>query len=387
MIIDIREELKGNIARIEKNFLVVALSGGADSSVAAYLLYEGLSSHSGEGAEKRMAGASHYIWPDSRCCNTEVLDRAREVCRLLNLPYYIMDLTSLFKEKVVDDFTQTYINGKTPNPCIRCNQWVRFKAFYNLLTERMRENGLLGDEEPLYFSTGHYVRVENTADGAFIKRARDNNKDQSYMLYRISKEMLEYLIFPLGEYRKDEVMEIARKLDLPSASGAESQDACFVEGEYVDFLKNYTGRRDLSTEGDIIDTEGNVIGKHKGYIHYTIGQRRGLDLGNGPWYVTDIDPEGNRVVVGRKKDARSNRFIVEETNWFIEEHGKEFNCNVRVRYNSPEIPCTVFPIDDSSVIVRLKESTIVSPGQSAVFYHNGLVMGGGIISRLDHDKS
>jgi tRNA-specific 2-thiouridylase len=349
--------------------LAIALSGGVDSAVTAMLLKR---------KYPRMVGASHVIWPGSRCCSVEVLDRARETCRLLDIPYIQEDLYEEFRDQVVQDFIQSYLSGKTPNPCVICNKSIRFNAFYLRLKTTLVDRRLLEREEDLLFSTGHYARIVEGPEGLFIAKGVDPIKDQSYMLYQVRTPMLANLVFPLGEYRKTEVLSMAEDLGLPYTQVRESQDACFVEDNYVQFIRKQTGRRDFLRAGEIVDLSGRVLGRHRGTINYTVGQRRGLGLGNGPWYVTRIDAEANRLVVGREADARRREFTVDRTNWFIEAPQGSLACAVKIRYQIDEIPCSLEPEAEGFRVV-LKHPRIVTPGQSAVFYDRDLVLGGGII--------
>jgi tRNA-specific 2-thiouridylase len=350
--------------------LAVGLSGGVDSSVAALMLRE---------SWPRMVGVTHLIWPDSRCCSAEVLSRAQEVCRRLEIPYVQVDLHERFRAAVVDDFVASYLEGRTPNPCVNCNAFVRFDRFYERLRQRLPEEGLLETGEELYLSTGHYARITRRGDEFCLEKGRDPLKDQSYMLYHVRREMLPRMVLPLGEYTKSEVMEIAEARGLQYRAVKESQDACFVEGSYVDFIRSYTGRDDLLEPGEIVDPEGRVLGSHPGTIHFTVGQRRGLGLGSGPWYVARIDAETNRVVVARREQAETRRFRVERPNWLCDPLSGPTACAVKIRYQVEEIPCVVEP-EDGAYRVELERPEIVTPGQSAVFYGGTRVLGGGIIA-------
>jgi tRNA-specific 2-thiouridylase len=349
--------------------LAIALSGGVDSAVAAVLLKK---------KYPRMIGASHVIWPGSRCCSVEVLDRARETCRRLEIPYIQEDLFEEFRDQVVLDFIRTYLSGKTPNPCVLCNRSIRFDAFYLRLKASLRAGHMLGEGEDLLFSTGHYARIVESSDGLFIGRGVDPLKDQSYMLYQVKRQMLAKMVLPLGEYRKSEVLSIAEDLKLPFTRVRESQDACFVKDNYVQFIREQTGRSDFLRAGEIIDLEGRVLGRHGGTINYTVGQRRGLGMGDGPWYVASIDVEANRLVVARAADARRLDFTIDRTNWFIDPPERTFACTVKIRYQIEDSPCTVEPAEGGFRVV-LRVPRIVTPGQSAVFYDRDLVLGGGII--------
>jgi tRNA-specific 2-thiouridylase len=332
-----------------------------------------------------MVGASHIIWPGSRCCSVEVLARAQAVCDRLGVPYYQIDLQPEFAERVVDDFVATYLAGRTPNPCIRCNRFVRFDRFYARLRERLAADGLLNRGEDLALATGHYARVRRTGEGWALEKGRDPAKDQSYMLHQARREMLPNLLLPLGEMLKSEVTARAAELGLNYAAVRESQDACFVDGDYAEFIRSRTGRGELLRPGPIVDAAGSVLGRHRGVLRYTVGQRQGLGLADGPWYVARIEPEANRLVVARRVEAERTVFEAEEVNWLIEAPGAELRCGVKVRYRSGEVPGRVEPQIEppgraaERVRVVLDRPEIITPGQSAVFYRGERVLGGGVI--------
>lgn len=363
--------METNRTKSGSQILAVALSGGVDSSVAAYLL-AGEWKQPGEG--RGMVGVSHYIWPGSQSCNEETIRRAESVCRTIGIPFHRVDMVDRFTRCVVDDFVATYLRGETPNPCVRCNERMRFGAFYRQLEELL--DGGKGGGKRLYFATGHYVRTVRRNGRWFLRRGADSDKDQSYMLYKIDPKLLPMLRFPLGEYTKYEVVAIAKRAGLPAASVKESQDICFIDGSYPDFIRNYS----TAEEGNIVDTAGRVLGTHRGYIHYTIGQRKGLGLSNGPWYVVRVDAESNTVVVGRRDECAVTTFSISETNWFISPPEKPLSCSVKIRYNSPDIPCTVREQAGAAEVV-LETEAAVTPGQSAVFYDDEVLLGGGIIRR------
>jgi tRNA-specific 2-thiouridylase len=352
--------------------LAIALSGGVDSSVAALLLRK---------QWKHLVGATHFIWPNSRCCSLPVFKRAEYLARLLVIPYFVIDLEAVFREKVVADFIGSYIAGLTPNPCVLCNGQIRFTLFYDELRKKLIEEKILSVDQDLCFATGHYARIEKTDTGCFIKKGRDPVKDQSYMLYRLPKGILPRLVFPLGDLLKKDVVEIARANKLTVAEEKESQDACFVDGDYADFIVKETGRTDLLEPGEIVDGEGKVHGRHEGYIRYTVGQRRGLGLGDGPWYVSAIEPEKNQVRIAKQDGYKKRDFRVGNLNWFIEPPVEKIECAVKIRYQTREIGCTIVPDKDGRVYVALEQPDLVTPGQSAVFYRDELVLGGGIIER------
>lgn len=354
--------------------VAVALSGGVDSSVAALLLRE---------RHARLVGASHVVWPGSRCCTLEVLERARAVCRLLDIPYLQVDVQEPFRARVVEDFVRTYAAGRTPNPCVVCNREVRFDVFHARLAERLREQGLLAAGEPLTLATGHYARIVREGEAWFIAKGADPDKDQSYMLHGLRPQMLPHLLLPLGELRKAQVLEMARARGLDFSGVAESQDACFVEGSYVRFIEAQVGQaaaEALLRPGPIVDPRGRELGRHRGALHYTVGQRRGLGLGDGPWYVARIEPGPARITVARREQASRREFTVTDCNWFIEPPAAVRPCAVKIRYRSAELPCTLGPGPrPGSFRVRLQRGEILTPGQSAVFYDGDRVLGGGVI--------
>lgn len=349
--------------------LALAMSGGVDSGMSAVLLRPDW---------PRMAGVSHYIWPDSTCCSTDVLSHAREICETIGIPYFVLDLTADFKRHVVDDFIDVYAAGMTPNPCVRCNQLVRFGSFYRNLKTYLSGKELMSDDDELYFATGHYVRVEKTQDGFLLRKAVDLSKDQSYMLYRIDPAVLPNCIFPLGGLYKRNVVRMASESNLPGFCAKESQDACFIRGRYADFLLGYLDREKVGRKGPIRDINGEYIGEHRGYIHYTVGQRKGLGLGSGPWFVERIIPETNTVIVGRRNEVLRKRIRIRDLHWHARPETED-RLLVRVRYNSRELPCEYLRIEGDTAVIGLKDETVLTPGQSAVIYRDDYVVGGGFI--------
>lgn len=353
-----------------KTVVAMALSGGVDSSVAAAMLKERFS---------RVVGVSHYIWPDSRCCSISTLNMARALCEKIGFSYFLVDLVSEFRKGVVDDFAEEYAKGVTPNPCIRCNERVRFSVFYDRVKEKLLSEGILEKNGDLYFATGHYARIKEFEGSYYIYKGEDTVKDQSYMLYRIPQKMLPRIIFPLGEYQKTEIKNIADKKKLPGAKARESQDACFVNGDYGDFLRRNYGDNFSLQPGVIKDMQGNVLGEHHGYIYYTIGQRKGLNLGNGPWYVGGIDSKTNTVVVGRADEIEKRVFTTASSVWFAPEWTGSLRCEVKIRYNSADVPCKITGTGEGRFLVELEKGAAITPGQSAVFYAGDRLLGGGII--------
>lgn len=358
--------------------IAVAMSGGVDSAVAAYLLTQHYAT---------ALGVSHYIWPDSACCDSAALDRAEGVCNRFGIPYHVLDFSVQFSSLVVDDFVTSYMKGSTPNPCVRCNERIRFSRFYREVVFLCREEGYCSADENPRFATGHYVRIEHTADGPLLRKARDRAKDQSYMLYRLSKDLLPAFVFPLGDMLKKEVVQRSEEFDFPLSEIGESQDVCFIDGSYPDFITSRVGLEVVPGEGYIEDLHGLVLGRHRGYIHYTVGQRRGLGLSDGPWYVVETDPVRNRVIVGREEDLPVSSCIVDDPVWHISPPEDEFECSVMLRYNSPEVPCTVRVLPEGKLKVLLDRPAAATPGQSAVFYRDDCVIGGGIILKTPRTRS
>ncbi len=361
--------------------LAVALSGGVDSSVAALRLNDGSrAARAGSAPLYRLVGATHLIWPGSRCCSAEVLRRAAQVCGRLGIPYLQVDQEEEFRRRVVDDFVETYLSGRTPNPCVRCNRFVRFGSFLPALRARLEAEGLLAAGEELCLATGHYARTVRTSDGWFLAKGRDPAKEQSYMLHQVPAGVLPSLVLPLGESLKSEVVREAEAAGLEAARVSESQDACFVEGDYAEFLLARSGREDLAAPGDIVDPSGRLLGRHRGVLSYTVGQRSGLGLADGPWYVARIEAQANRLVVARRAEAETAAFEVDGLNWFGPAAERPLECAVKLRYHGGEVPCTVQPGPGPGLLrVSLRRAQIVTPGQSAVFYRGELVLGGGVI--------
>ena len=350
--------------------VILGMSGGVDSSMALKMLKKDYD---------RIIGVNHIVYKGVKSSSSEVLKRAEKICSDEGVPFYTVDITGEFKSCVIDNFIHSYIEGTTPNPCVICNQNIKFTAFYDSVKEMLLEKGEISEHDELLYSTGHYVRLVREGNSLFLKRASDRSKDQSYMLYRVEKEILSRCIFPLGEFYKKDIVEQAENEGLPFESVKESQDVCFIEGEYPDFIKKNS--EIIIKPGKIVDTDGNFLGKHRGYIYYTIGQRKGLGLGNGPWFVIGIDPENNMVVVGREDEQGIESFKVGDLNWFSDFKDAEFECSVQVRYSSPERKCKVKKGENGQVFVILDKKAVITPGQSAVFYRDDVVLGGGLICR------
>ena len=357
-----------------KKNVIVGLSGGVDSSVAAYLLKEQGYSVTGvtmaiwdQPGTTSPTGKHSCYGPDEQ----EEIREAREIAGILEIPYYVFDCSGRYKELVLENFRQEYLAGRTPNPCVRCNQLIKF----GMLPEVAKKEGLEFD----YFATGHYARVEWNKDNHrfLLKKGIDPFKDQTYFIYRLSQHQLEHVIFPLGNLTKPEVREIAARINIPLSEKDESQD--FYSGDYKELLEM------PDNPGNIIDREGNVLGRHNGIWNYTIGQRKGLGIAySEPLYVIELDKERNAVVVGTRKESLSTSFIVNELNWIaFERLTKQIEVTVKIRSSQKPAAATVEPADESSVKVTFGLAHDgITPGQSAVFYQGDLVLGGGVIEKV-----
>jgi len=342
-----------------KGKVAVALSGGVDSSVAALSLKE---------AAYEVMGVHMRLWDSPRC--DYQAHRAENICRILDIPYHQVDLQKEFELCVVDYFCQEYQQGRTPNPCVACNQHVKF----GLLLDRAFS---LGAD---YLATGHYARVEHSGDGYRLLKAADTGKDQSYFLYALTQEKLGHVLFPVGEYSGDEVKQMAEQAGLPTATNS-SQDICFIsQKNYSTFLS----QRFSTLPGDIVDTRGRKLGQHRGIAFYTIGQRHGLGLASDkPFYVIRIEPESNRIVVGHEKELYSQKLAAQKLNWISGKAPREpITARAKIRYKSKEAEAIVFPRNDSVDVHFAQPQKAVTPGQAIVFYNAGEVLGGGIIHQM-----
>ena len=332
--------------------VLVGISGGVDSAVSAYLLKE--KGYEVIGIYMKMHEGPHE----------ENLKKIEYLSKKIGFTYVVEDVREEFKKEVYDYFVRSYEEGSTPNPCAMCNRSIKFGIFMNFLQKYNCDSA----------ATGHYVRC----DGEFLYAAKDKNKDQSYFLFSIKKEVLPKLIFPLGGYLKDEVKEIAAKIGLENlAKGKESQDICFIENSYIDVLKLHFNP---DKPGKVVDKRGKKIGIHKGYAHYTIGQRKGFRLfkSHKPQYVIGIDAKTNTLIVGDKEDLEKRKVFLKGVNLFIDE--RIFECEAKVRYRAPKILAVVRMESKSKAVVDFKEGVIgVAKGQACVFYDNEKLLGGGWI--------
>ncbi len=352
-----------------KTRVVIGMSGGVDSSVAAALLLR---------AGYEVIGMTVKMWPQDclerasdECCGPFAMVDARAVAERLGFPHYVIDEQAEFQKRVIDYFVAEYRAGRTPNPCVLCNEHVKFGA----LLDKARA---LGAE---FIATGHYARVERNGR-ALLKCSSEPQKDQTYFLFSLKQEQLQRVLFPLGEMNKTETRALAAELGLKVATKEESQEICFVpEHDYHRFLREETGF--TPREGEIMNHEGRVLGHHPGIEYFTIGQRKGLSIpGPKPYYVVALDAATNRVMVGDPDELMTREFYVDRPNWIaFESLETQRCCTVKIRSQHPGCPATITPIDDGRVRVLLDRSErAVTPGQAAVFYDKDLVLGGGWIS-------
>lgn len=353
-----------------KKRVVVAMSGGVDSSVAAALLkgkgYEvvGVTMCFGIKSPKRKKAA---------CCSAEGISDARRVAEKLGIRHYVLNFAPYLKRKVISDFLSEYAQGRTPNPCIRCNQFLKFGVLLKKALSLKAE----------CLATGHYARIARLSNGrSILKKGSDKHKDQSYFLYRLNQSQLRHIIFPLGNYRKEEVREIAKRFDLPVATNPGSQEVCFLkDDDYRTFVKDNLGKE--FHPGPIVDTKGNRLGQHRNIAFYTVGQREGLGIALGhPAYVTRIDAATNTIVVGSKEETYKKSFIVKKATFIIKLGKKKIAAKVKIRYNHQEAPAELKISKDKVTVSFKKAQFAVTPGQSAVFYHRDSVLGGGVIDRV-----
>ena len=350
---------------------IVAMSGGVDSSVAAYL-------SKSQGFEcmgatmKLFANEDIGISREKSCCSLDDVEDARSVAYRLGMPYNVFNFSDNFKENVIDRFIKAYETGFTPNPCIDCNRYLKFDKMYRRAKELEYD----------YIVTGHYARIEKDEKRGryLLKKAVDKNKDQSYVLYSLTQDQLAHTLFPLGELTKQQVREIAENQGFLNARKKESQDICFVpDGDYAGFIERTTGK--TYPCGNFIDTKGNVLGEHKGIIRYTIGQRKGLGLAlPAPMYVKEKDLVNNTVILSYEDGIFSSELTASDFNWIaFEKPDDPFRCTVKTRYRSKEAPAEVFCEDEKVKIVFDEPQRAITKGQAAVLYDGDTVIGGGTI--------
>jgi tRNA-specific 2-thiouridylase len=353
-----------------KKRILVAMSGGVDSGTTAALLKS-------EGHD--VIGVTMQLWDygdaDGGCCSADDVRDARRAADQIGIPHYVVNYMDIFKKYIVEDFVGKYLSGKTPSPCVLCNQFMKF----NFLLRRALE---LGAD---YLATGHYARIE-TEEGTgkfYLNKALDKSKDQSYFLFTLAQEELKRIMFPLGSMTKDEVREVAKSMNLKVADKPDSQEVCFITGgDYRDFLKEYTEKK--RERGKIVDVAGNVLAYHDGVHSFTVGQRRGLGIAKGkPMYVVRVEPETNRVVVGEEKDIFRSSLIANNISWADGIPSDEIEVKAKIRYRHKEEDAVVKVDSDREALVEFKTpQRAMTPGQAIVFYKKERVLGGGWINEV-----
>lgn len=353
--------------------VVVGMSGGVDSSVAACLLKE-------QGYD--VIGVTMQIWQEEGdvqtqenggCCGLSAVEDARRVAWSLGIPYYVMNFRKEFKESVMDYFVDEYLCGRTPNPCIACNRYVKWEA---LLARSME----IGAD---YIATGHYARVMQLPNGRYtIQNSVTAAKDQTYALYNLTQEQLKRTLMPVGAYTKEEIRQIAEEHGLDVAKKKDSMEICFIpDNDYAGFIERTAEH--VPGPGNFVDKEGNILGRHKGITHYTVGQRKGLNLAMGhPVFVTEIRPETGEVVIGEGEDVFSDHLICSNVNWMAVDglHGKEHRVMAKIRYSHKGAPCVIRELEDGTVECQFDTpQRAITPGQAVVFYEEDYVFGGGTI--------
>jgi tRNA-specific 2-thiouridylase len=363
-------EIVADLAPLKGVRVIAAMSGGVDSSVMAALLKE---------AGLDVVGVFLNVWDYSRdevsghgsCCSLEDSYDARRVADHIGIPFYAMDMRQEFRRDVIDPFIADYESGRTPNPCERCNRFVKFGALLDSADQL----------EAKYVATGHYVQRRDADDGIHLFKGNDNKKDQSYFLATTSRKQAERILFPVGGLEKGDTRALARHFKLATAEKHESQDICFIPtGDRIAFLKREGATAGFQT-GDIVDTDGNFLGKHQGIAHYTLGQRKGLGLPDGPWHVVGLDGATARVVVAHPEDAMISEVDVGDMVWIRQPEAEEA-ITAKVRYQMLPAACSL-QYDGDAIRMRFEQTQKpTAPGQVAAFYAGDELLGGGIVSKI-----
>ncbi len=357
-----------------KKRVLLGMSGGVDSSVSAILLQE--AGYDVIGATMRLWESDNEEEQEGGCCSFSAVYDAKRVCDKLGIPHYTINFKDQFKKCVVNDFINCYKNAKTPNPCIECNKHIKFNLFMKKAEELSCD----------YIATGHYAKVEYLEDKKeyVLKKSNAVKKDQTYFLYSIPKEVLSKVIFPLSNYEdKGEIRQIAKEHELLIAQKPDSQEVCFIpDNNYIEFLKENLEKE--PKKGDIILTDGTILGKHNGLINYTVGQRKGLKISyKTPLYVIKLDKEKNQVIVGEEKELYSNVLYAEELNFLVNNIEYPLEVNAKIRYRAKEAKAIIEKENNETIKVTFVEpQRAITPGQSVVFYKDDIVIGGGKIKNL-----
>ncbi|MBV7275176.1 tRNA 2-thiouridine(34) synthase MnmA [Clostridium thailandense] len=356
-----------------KKKVVVGMSGGVDSSVTAYLLKE-------QGYD--VIGVTMQVWQEDEeyeaaeggCCSLSAVEDARRVAYKLDIPFYVMNFKDIFKKNVIDYFIDEYMEGRTPNPCVACNKYIKFDA---LLKKAMD----LGAE---YVATGHYASIEKVGDRYLLRRSEDDRKDQTYALYNLTQFQLAHTLMPCGVYKKDKIREIAKEIGLLVHNKKDSEEICFIpDNDHGSYIKKQVP--DKVREGNFVDKQGSILGKHKGIVYYTIGQRKGLGIALGrPVFVTDINPLTNTVVLGSEEDIFKTELIAKNMNFISFDKLEEtMEVEAKVRYSAKPGRAWITPLEDGRVKVKFEnKQRAITKGQSVVFYDKEYLVGGGIIDEI-----